>query len=440
MEVKESSAKYLTRPRYKQTEIGVIPEDWEAQPLAGSCEIVTKGTTPTSIGRAFTNNGIRFLKAESLSEGGGTIPEKVAFIDDATHKLLKRSQLSVGDVLISIAGVLGRVGLVENGDLPANINQALAVVRLGKNAALSRLFLFYCLRSSIVSKQIRDISVQAAQANISLQNVREFLLPVPSSRVEQEAIAQALRDADALIESLEQLLAKRRQLKQGSMQELLTGRKRLPGFGGEWEVKALGELFTFSGGLSASRDQLSEEGHCYLHYGDIHLSSKSFIDVRAEFQDIPKLKIPLNKIAAKSLLADGDVVFVDASEDDEGASKHVVVANPEGTPFISGLHTIVAKSRNDELEKRYRRYCFQTREVKAQFLFFAVGTKVSGISKTNIAKVTVPVPSVAEQGAIASILSDMDAEIAGMETRLAKARRVKQGMMQALITGATRLI
>ena len=148
----------------------------------------------------------------------------------------------------------------------------------------------------------------------------------------------------------------------------------------------------------------------------------------------------LKKVSPVSLLNDGDVVFVDASEDDEGTSKHVVISNPDKTPFISGLHTIVAKSRTDELDHLYRRYCFQTRAIKAQFRFFAVGTKVSGISKSNIAKITLPVPSVPEQTAIATILSDMDSELAALDAKLAKARAIKQGMMQELLTGRIRLV
>jgi type I restriction enzyme S subunit len=226
----------------------------------------------------------------------------------------------------------------------------------------------------------------------------------------------------------------------GAAQELLTGKERLPGFSGEWEVKPLGELFNFSGGLSASRDQLSTKGCCYLHYGDIHTSKKSFIDVRTEFQDIPKLDVPLKKVSTDSLLKDGDIVFVDASEDDEGTSKHVVIVNPDNIPFISGLHTIVAKSKTDELDHRYRRYCFQTAAVKAQFRFFSVGTKVTGINKTNIAKVLLPVPSIPEQIAIASILSDMDALIAVLEAKLAKTRALKGGIMQELLTRGIRLV
>jgi len=205
-------------------------------------------------------------------------------------------------------------------------------------------------------------------------------------------------------------------------------------------MKSLGELFVISGGLTATRDQLSSEGLCYLHYGDIHAAKKAFIDVRLEYQDIPKLNIPLKRVPSSALLDSGDVVFVDASEDVEGASRHIVVVNPDGIPFISGLHTIVAKSKTNELEHRYRRFCFQTSAVMDQFKFFVVGTKVSGISKSNIAKVTLPIPPVLEQAAIATILSDMDSEIATIEANLAKARELKQGVMQELLTGKTRLL
>lgn len=207
----------------------------------------------------------------------------------------------------------------------------------------------------------------------------------------------------------------------------------------DWEVKLLGDLFDFSGGLSASRDQLSMEGYCYLHYGDIHTSNRTFIDVRSEQQEIPKLDIPLKKASSTSLLEDGDVVFVDASEDDEGTSRHVVIINKDKIPFISGLHTIVAKSKTGELDHQYRRYCFQTVDIKRQFRFFAVGTKVSGISKTNIARITLPVPPVPEQEAIAEALGDADAFIESLEQLISKKRQIKQGAMQELLTGKRRL-
>lgn len=271
-------------------------------------------------------------------------------------------------------------------------------------------------------------------------SIAKYRIPIPPTKAEQEAIAEALSDADAFIESLEQLITKKRQIKKGAMQELLTGKKRLPGFSGEWEVKRLGDLFSFSGGYSASRDQLSSEGYCYLHYGDIHRSSKMIIDAKEDYQNIPKLNIPLKRIASNSLLKDGDVVFVDASEDDEGTSKYIVVVNKDDIPFIAGLHTIVAKSKTSELTHEYRRYCFQTAGIHQQFLFFAVGTKVSGISKTNIPKLTLPVPPYPEQAAIAEILMDMDSEIEVLVVKLEKARLIKQGMMHNLLTGKIRLL
>jgi len=274
---------------------------------------------------------------------------------------------------------------------------------------------------------------------ISGGKLRKMPLPLPPLP-EQRAIATALSDVDGLLGGLDRLIAKKRDLKQAAMQQLLTGKTRLPGFHGDWEVKTFGDLFNFSGGYSASRDQLSSEGYCYLHYGDIHGATKTFVDVLADYQSIPKLDIPLKRVVSKSLLEDGDVVFVDASEDDEGTSRHIVVVNKDKTPFISGLHTIVAKSKTDELAHEYRRYCFQTTAIRQQFLFYAVGTKVSGISKTNIVKLKLPLPSFSEQTAIAEVLTDMDAELAALEQRREKTRALKQAMMQELLTGRTRLI
>ncbi len=200
--------------------------EWEVKRLGDVAELITKGTTPTSIGQKFTESGVNFLKAESISENGSIISEKTAYIDNATHALLRRSQLKDGDILISIAGVLGRIGTVSSDVLPANTNQALAIVRLPKNSTESRHYIFYFLRSSLIHKQINDVNVQAAQSNISLQNVGDLQIHLPPP-AEQTAIAAVLSDMDAEISALEAQLDKTRSLKQGMMQELLSGRIRL---------------------------------------------------------------------------------------------------------------------------------------------------------------------------------------------------------------------
>lgn len=202
-------------------------EEWEVKRLGDNCDLITKGTTPTSLGCDFTQSGITFLKAESFGENGQVIPDKIAFIDIHTHKILNRSQLAENDLLISIAGVLGRVGIIDKNILPANINQALSLIRLSKDTDVDRYYLYWYLKSSLIQQQINDINVQAAQANISLQNVRDFTIHVPANLSEQSSIAYIISDMDDEISSLEEKLKKARLIKQGMMQELLTGRIRL---------------------------------------------------------------------------------------------------------------------------------------------------------------------------------------------------------------------
>jgi len=279
----------------------------------------------------------------------------------------------------------------------------------------------------------------SGQTGVDLPGLKSYQIPLPPLP-EQRAIAEALSDVDGLISSLDKLIEKKRAIKQGAMQELLTGRKRLPGFNGKGEKKKLGELFDFSGGYSASRDQLSDTGFCYLHYGDIHLARKSYLNIDKENAIVPRLEVPLSRINSVSLLRDGDVVFVDASEDDEGASKHIVIENKSGMAYISGLHTVVAKPKNNELDIEFKKHCFKTRRLKDQFKFYAVGTKVTGISKSTIGRILLEFPPLSEQTAIATILSDMDADIEVLEKRRDKTKAIKQGMMQELLTGRIRLV
>ncbi len=413
---------------YKRTEAGVVPADWIDHTVGDLIQFKGGSQPDKSVFITSLKPGyVRLIQIRDY---------KSDKFETYVPTNLARRFCTANDIMI------GRYGPPVF-QILRGLNGAynVALIKATPLDQVDQSYAYYFLKQDSLFSFIEKLSRRSSgQTGVDLKELRAYPFPLPPTKAEQEAIAGALSDADALIDSLDRLSAKKRLVKQGAMQELLTGRRRLPGFGGEWETKRLGDLFSFSGGFTASRDQLTHDGYCYLHYGDIHTSAKTFIDVNAERSAIPKLQVPLSKVAPTSLLDDGDVVFVDASEDDEGTSKHIVVVNPEGVPFISGLHTIVAKARTEELDHGYLRHCFQTTAIKKQFLFYAVGTKVSGISKTNIAKVTMPVPSVTEQSAIAEILSDMDAEIGMIEARLAKARLVKQGMMQELLTGRIRLI
>ena len=422
---------------YKHTEVGLVPQRWEVKPLKGRISIAHGFGFSSNY---FANSGpFRLTTPGHFFEQGGfrDIGDKQKFY---TGPVSNEYVLQPGDLIVAMTeqadGLLGSAAFIPEPDYLHN-------QRLGRVRALTSDihlgYLFWVFNSASYRAKVRETAAGTKVKHTSPDRLLQIPIPLPPEP-EQRAIAKALSDADGLLGGLDRLIAKKRDLKQAAMQQLLTGKTRLSGFHGEWRVKRMGDLFNFSGGYSASRDELSADGHCYLHYGDIHKSSKTFVDVRAEYQDIPKLDIPLKRVSTTSLLEDGDVVFVDASEDDEGTSKHVVVVNKENVPFISGLHTIVAKSKTDELAHEYQRYCFQTASIRQQFLFYAVGIKVSGISKTNIAKLNLPVPPRPEQAAIAEVLSDMDAELAALEERREKIRGLKQAMMQELLTGKTRLI
>jgi type I restriction enzyme S subunit len=423
------------KPGYKQTDVGVFPDEWEFVNLGSICTAVLDCHHSTPV---WTRTGAVVIRNQNI-RGGKLDLSEPSFTDEKHFaERTRRAVPTFGDLVITREAPMGLVCMIPEG-LKCCLGQRMVLLRIDTNIAETR-YLLYAIMGEAVQRSISLAGgTGSTVSNLRIPVLKQLQILVPK-KSEQLTIATALSDVDALIASLDQLIAKKRDLKQAAMQQLLTGQTRLPGFKGKWEVKTLGELFDFSGGYSASRDQLSSEGHCYLHYGDIHGATKTFVDVRADYQNIPKLDIPLKRVASKSLLEDGDVVFVDASEDDKGTSRHVVVVNKEKKPFISGLHTIVAKSKTDELFHEFRRYCFQTAAIRQQFLFYAVGTKVSGISKTNIAKLTIRVPGVPEQTAIASVLSDMDTELAALEQRREKSRALKLGMMQELLTGRTRLI
>jgi len=417
---------------YKSTDFGRIPVDWDVVAMQNFSKCLI-GLTYSP--RDVSESGTLVLRSSNVQGG------RLAFDDNVYVRMALPARVIVeeNDILICVRNgsrqLIGKCALIDKETAGSAFGAFMSVLR--SDAAK---FVFFQFQSSLLKRQIDEV-MGATINQITNKNMAEFKIFWPPKKRERDAIAEALGDADALIESIEQLIAKKRHLKQGAMQELLNGKKRLSGFGGEWVEKSLCALFDFSGGYSASREQLSAEGHCYLHYGDIHGATKYFIDASNEFGDIPKLNIPLKRVSKSSLLEDGDVVFVDASEDDEGTSKHVVIVNERQIPFISGLHTIVAKAKTNELDRGYRQYCFQAGRIKRQFKFFAVGTKVSGISKANIAKILVSIPpTLSEQNAIATILSDMDAELAALEQKLAKARQIKQGMMANLLTGKIRLV
>ena len=258
-------------------------------------------------------------------------------------------------------------------------------------------------------------------------------MPLPPSRTEQRAIAEALSDADVRIAALEALIAKKRDLKQAAMQQLLTGKTRLPGFSGEWEVKPLGEIGEVSGAGVDKKVREGEQPVRLVNYMDAY--RRTFI----QSSDLNHWVTAPQHQARRCTVEKGDVFFTPSSETRDDIANSAVAM--EDIPDAAYSYHVVRLRIKDHWDLQFRAYAFQTRDFldQAQMICDGSGTRYV-ISLAKFRGMTVKVPEVKEQAAIAEILSDMDAELAALDAEAEKARTIKQGMMQNLLTGKVRLV
>ena len=206
--------------------IGTIPACWEVVRLGDESERITKGTTPTTLGRQYTSSGVRFLRVENISDDGTITGGKLRFIDQDTHSILSRSILRGNDLVLSIAGALGRSALVTGDVLPANLNQALAIIRLSPASRILPVFLSYVLRARAIQEQINGMRVELAQANVSLRQVGMLRIPIPHF-AEQLAIANTLDCVNAANRRAREERDRITSLKSSAADAMLTGRVRV---------------------------------------------------------------------------------------------------------------------------------------------------------------------------------------------------------------------
>jgi type I restriction enzyme S subunit len=218
-----SDASTLHAPTCQQTEIGVIPLDWQVVRLEEISAFITKGSTPTTYGFHWERSGVLFLRSECVSENGLDLNQSM-FISPQAHAFLRRSEVQDGDILITITGNVGRVVMLS-GVGKANLNQHIARVRITSNRVDPR-FVYYYLSRPDVRAHFAKITTGQAYPQISLKQVREALIPIPRLE-EQRAIADALEDVSANILALESNLRKSQAIRDAMMQGLLTGKVRL---------------------------------------------------------------------------------------------------------------------------------------------------------------------------------------------------------------------
>jgi type I restriction enzyme, S subunit len=330
--------------------LGWIPEDWEIVKVK---DLVKRGLIekpmdgnhgndhPTS--SDFVSDGIPFITANCLSNG------KILY--DIANKItkkqadkLRKGHSKKGDVLLSHKGSVGDTAIV--GPIAYDyimLTPQVTYYRVKRSKKIVRDYIKHFFDSARFQNILRILSGGGTRSYIGITKQRDlpFLLP---PYTEQKKIAEILSTWDRAIETLEQLIAKKEELKKGLMQQLLTGEKRFPGFEGEWKKLKTGKLFDFLRSISVSRKDLdennSEESVLNLHYGDLHVkyNSITMLDV-GDSNDIPFIVNGYNYPSNIDYAKDGDVIIVDASEDYEGVGECVELKNVGEKKLTAGLHT-----------------------------------------------------------------------------------------------------
>ena len=432
-------------PGYKRTDVGAVPKEWDLQELSALSAFITKGSTPTTYGFKWASTGTLFLRSECVASHGLDLTEAI-FISDKAHQYLRRSEVRDGDILITITGNVGRAVLLKQVG-SANINQHIARVRITDPRADPK-YVYQYVNQNHVRRHFESITTGQAYPQISLKQVRETVVPLPGLE-EQHAIAAALSDADALIESLDRLIAKKRAIKQGVMQQLLTGQTRLPEFEGlsgykqtevgmiprDWDVAELATLISeISMGPFGSDIKVSNfvsEGVPVL--SGFNVQRNKLIDDFSNFVTERKAT-SLKKAVARR----GDVVVTH-----RGTIGQIsyIPADSQYDRYVISQSQFKVSFRELVIPQWITLY-FLSKSGSEKLLAGKGHTGVPAIAQptTTFRKLKVPLPTVTEQCAIANTLSDTDAEIEALERRLDKTKQIKQGMMQQLLTGRIRLV
>ena len=394
---------------FKMTEIGLIPEDWEVKRLGEMFELSAAGDLQFECSsREKTDLNIYPIYSNSIENAG-------------MYGFTSNPRYSADSITITGRGTLGH-----------------AEYRAVDFDAIIRLIIMKPLRmvdGRYVTFQINYCSPFHFEITsipqLTVPQVANSLIPVPPL-AEQKKIAEALSDVDELLAAMTTLIEKKRAIKQGAMQELLTGKKRLPGFGGKWIGKRLGDCALIKariGWQGLTTDEYLENGPYYLitgsdfRDGKVNWSQCYYVDKNRYEQD-KNIQIQKNDVLVSKDGTIGKVAFLDEIP-------------AEGT-LNSGVFVI--RTRDKEIEQLYMAWVFLSKWFDDFINRLVAGSTIVHLYQKDIVGFEFPVPpTIAEQKAIAEVLSDMDAEISELEAQKAKFESIKQGMMQELLTGKTRL-
>jgi len=413
-------------PGYKRTEVGVIPEDWDIGCLGDFYEIKSSKRV---LQRDWRRYGIPFYRTREvaiLAEKGQVNNE--LHISEELYSVYanKYGVPKPGDVLVTGIGTIGKMYVVPD-DRKFYFKDA-SIIWLKSRQSFDAAYLKQLFETRIIRNQLADASTGTTVDTYTISGANKTAVPVPRI-TEQRAIATALSDADALIESLDRLIAKKRAVKQAAMQQLLTGQTRLPGFTGEWETKRLGDVGTLYKGHGIRREDVSDEGVPCIRYGEIYTRYGDCVLM-------PESRIPEAVAETAFPLHCGDILFAGSGETADEIGMCVAYLG-EQSAFAGGDIVVL---RPNEGVSAFLGRLLNHPTIARQKARLGQGDAVVHISARNLAQIEVHLPGQEEQSAIATILSDMDTEIEVLERRREKSRQIKQGMMQQLLTGRVRVV
>lgn len=400
------------KPGYKRTEVGVIPADWEAVRLGIFSEITKlAGFEYTNHFNSYKDRGdVIVVRGTNIAHNRLDLTD-LKTIPRSTSEKLPRSKLNKGDLVFAYVGTIGPIFLIDEND---RYHLGPNTAKITCNKDIDPKFLFCYFASNLIHKEINERISTGAQPSLSMAKIRDFRIIKPT-KAEQQAIASALSDVDTLLVKLDQLIAKKRDLKQATMQQLLTGQTRLPGFSGEWAVKRLGEI---SDCLDNLRVPLNESERNKMRGDYPYCGANGVLDYVSGYT------------------IDDDIVLIaeDGGYFDE-YSYRPIAYRMNGKCWVNNhAHILKSKAGHDQS------YLFFSLVHKNILSFLASGTRAK-LNKSEMWKIEIFTPlEQVEQTAIATALSDMDVELAALEARRDKTRTLKQGMMQELLTGRVRLV
>ncbi|HWY50674.1 MAG TPA: restriction endonuclease subunit S [Chthoniobacterales bacterium] len=409
------------KPGYKRSELGVIPVDWDAVPMQAITTHIGDGLHGTPV---YSSHGdYFFINGNNLNAGKIVISGDTQSVDHSEF-MKHRKPLSDRSILMSINGTIGNLGLFEGEPVVLGKSAAYLNVKSG----ISRQFVYHSLQTSVVRQQFFEGLTGTTIGNLGLATIRRCQIPLPNTEGEQRSIATVLSDVDGLVAGLDRLIAKKRDLKQAAMQQLLTGQTRLPGFRGKWEVKTLGDVANVLKGNALSKSLVTASGTrpCIL-YGDLFTTYDRVIS-----------QIVGHTNSSEGCPSVSGDVLMPGSTTTTGIDLATASALLLDNVALGGDILIIRQKPNAYDSVFLANYLTHSR--RHQIAELTQGITIHHLYGKDLKNLLLELPSVLEQTAIAEVLTDMDAELAALEKRREKIFSLKQAMMQELLTGKTRLV